>query len=259
MKRRQFVAASLLAGLTPAAFPASSRAAEKPAKELYELRFFKLASPEKAAVMEDFFQQAAIPVWNRLGIGPVGVFKMLDGKDPGLYVLLPHKSLESVVTLSAKMAADRAFLQAGAAVFDAPPKDPAYLRMQSSLLLAFDGMPKLEVPTTKDTRILQLRIYESPGLRMARRKLEMFNTAGEMAIFRRAGMTAVFFGEAIISDRMPHLVQGRSGVAEAQGPAGVPGHGFQHHQHPAPPRQGLADLSGRPTGPFFRPDPATPS
>jgi len=205
MKRRQFVAASLLAGLTPAAFPASSRAAEKPAKELYELRFFKLASPEKAAVMEDFFQQAAIPVWNRLGIGPVGVFKMLDGKDPGLYVLLPHKSLESVVTLSAKMAADRAFLQAGAAVFDAPPKDPAYLRMQSSLLLAFDGMPKLEVPTTKDTRILQLRIYESPGLWMARRKLEMFNTAGEMAIFRRAGMTAVFFGEAIISDRMPHL------------------------------------------------------
>jgi len=38
-----------------------------------------------------------------------------------------------------------------------------------------------------------------------RKKIEMFNKAGEIAIFRRVGLTPVFFGEAVIGEMRPNL------------------------------------------------------
>ena len=40
---------------------------------------------------------------------------------------------------------------------------------------------------------------------MAKRKIEMFNEGGEIALFRAAGMNPVFFGESIIGSKMPNL------------------------------------------------------
>ena len=37
------------------------------------------------------------------------------------------------------------------------------------------------------------------------KKIEMFNDAGEIAIFRRVGLHPVFFGEAVIGSKMPNL------------------------------------------------------
>ncbi|MBC8116644.1 MAG: NIPSNAP family protein, partial [Candidatus Saccharimonas sp.] len=38
----------------------------------------------------------------------------------------------------------------------------------------------------------------------ARKKIEMFNQ-GELSIFRRVGLTPVFFGEALVGARLPNL------------------------------------------------------
>jgi len=113
--------------------------------------------------------------------------------------------VESVVTATDRVMADPDYLKAGEAVLDAPITDPAYLRRESSLLVAFDAMPKLEVPTTKPTRVLQLRTYESHSVMKGRKKVEMFNKGGEIAIFRRVGMNPVFFGEALIGSKLPCL------------------------------------------------------
>ncbi|MHC4061557.1 MAG: hypothetical protein ACYSR6_08115 [Planctomycetota bacterium] len=48
--------------------------------------------------MLDYLKAAAIPAMNRIGIAPVGVFKMVEGDGLDLYVLLVHKSLKSVRT-----------------------------------------------------------------------------------------------------------------------------------------------------------------
>ena len=65
-------------------------------------------------------------------------------------------------------------------------------------------MRKLERPDTSKPRLLNLRIYESHNERAAKKKIEMFNQ-GELAIFRRVGLTLVFFGETVIGPAMPNL------------------------------------------------------
>ena len=211
MKRREFVAASCFAGLAPLGIVAeasesSDTAKSDPAKkEYYELRLYHLDPGPKEEPFHDFLRDAAIPALNRIGIGPVGVFRMLEGDDPNVYVLLPHKSAESVVTATARLMSDAEYLKAGASLLDAPLSDPAYKRIESSLMLAFDGLPKLEVPSEKESRIFQLRIYESHSVKKGQKKIEMFNAGGEIAIFRRAGMPPVFFGETLIGAKLPNL------------------------------------------------------
>jgi hypothetical protein len=69
-------------------------------------------------------------------------------------------------------------------------------------------MPVVEAPTTaaeNRPRIFELRVYESHSEPAAVRKVEMFNEGGEIAIFRKTGLTPVFFGETIIGPQMPNL------------------------------------------------------
>ncbi len=206
MKRRDFLAASCCAGVAPLTSMALAEDAEKVAeKEFYELRTYRLEAGDKAKAFADFLAEAAVPALNRIGIGPVGVFGMAEGDDPTLYVLLPHKNLESVVTSTARLLDDKEYLKAGAAVLDAPKDDPAFVRIESSLSLAFDECPEVEVPTKSESRVLQLRIYESHNAKKAKAKVDMFNAGGEIALFRKTGMPPVFFGETLVGDKFPNL------------------------------------------------------
>jgi hypothetical protein len=130
---------------------------------------------------------------------------MAEGDDAGLWVLLPHPSLESVASANTNILANERYQQAGHTVLNCPKDDPAYQRMESSLLLAFDHCPKVEIPSQKDTRVFQLRIYESHNTVKAKRKIEMFNEGGEIALFRRTGLNPVFFGESLVGGKMPNL------------------------------------------------------
>ncbi|UCG56755.1 MAG: NIPSNAP family protein, partial [Phycisphaerales bacterium] len=148
-------------------------------------------------------REVGIGAMNRIGIGPVGVFNVMYGPNsPSLYVLMVHKSLESVVTASARLLEDAEFQKAS--LTNAPLSEPGYVRFESSLMAAFSHMPKLEVPEKK-SRIFELRIYESHGIKAAKKKIEMFNQGGEIAIFRKTGLQPVFFGETLIGPKLPNL------------------------------------------------------
>jgi len=121
-----------------------------------------------------------------------------------VYVMLRHSSLWTFATATQRLLADEEFVKAGGAFLDSPATDPAYTRVESSLLMAFEGMAKVEVPTKKDSRVFQLRIYESPSVKTGQKKIEMFNV-GELAVFREVGLNPVFFGEAIAGELMPNL------------------------------------------------------
>jgi hypothetical protein len=206
MKRRDFLAASGLAASAPVFQQAI--AADKAAGERHylELRHYEFASAEKQKAFEAFLAGAFIPALNRQEIKPVGVFKDPDDTEAfGLWVLIPHTSLESVMTSNTKMLADAAFVQAGGDRLNSPQSDPDYKRFNSSLLLAFEQCSRVEIPTTKETRVFQLRIYESHNAIMAKRKIEMFNSGGEIDVFRSTGINPVFFGESIIGSKMPNL------------------------------------------------------
>ncbi|MCF7973171.1 MAG: NIPSNAP family protein [Phycisphaerae bacterium] len=183
-------------GCKPLSYSAGSR-------QCLELRHYEFADEAHQQTMVDFLAETAIPAWNRLGVSPVGVFQLADGSSTDLYVLLPHKNLKSVATTQTAWIADPE-MKAKSAVVDGPKKDPVYKRFDSALLLAFEGCPKVEVPSQAASRVLQLRIYESHNSTKAKRKIEMFNS-GEIPVFRETGLNPVFFGESLVGGKMPNL------------------------------------------------------
>ncbi len=213
MKRREFLRASVAAPALVSASPKSALGAgdekgEDTRPEYYELRLYHLRRGPQQKLMDDFLRDAALPALKRLGIGPVGVFNVMTGPDsPTLYMLIPYDSLDSFTRAPARLAADAEFLKAGASVLNVPASSPAYVRMESSLMVAFDSFPRLEVPPSaagNQLRLFELRIYESHSKKTNKKKIEMFNR-GEIQIFRRTGLRPVFFGETLVGSRMPNL------------------------------------------------------
>jgi hypothetical protein len=220
MQRRDFLGAGLAGAAAAGGLAGAAGAADGAGKQVLELRFYTLTAGAQRERFEKFLAEAAIPAWNRIGVKPVGVFAYADGKSADLIVLLPHDSAEAFVTAPARLWADEAYRKAGEAVLDAPKGEPAYQRIETCVMLAFDGIPKVEVPTTAAGRVLQLRIYESHSDLKAVKKIDMFEGGGEMALFRKVGMPPVFFGQAIGGTRMPNLTYMLSFADEAAQKAG---------------------------------------
>lgn len=159
--------------------------------------------------MDRYLGDAFLPALHRAGIENVGVFKLIATKDSLLMVLIPFHSLEQFGNLETILASDPDYLKSAREFLDAPHDRPPYDRMESILLEAFDEMPEMAVPghsTPRQERVYELRSYEGPTEAYYRRKVEMFNQGGEVAIFRKLGFQPVFFGSVISGTRMPNLM-----------------------------------------------------
>jgi hypothetical protein len=207
MDRREFHAATAVAAASPSG--KLDALAQTASRQYIELRRYHLLPGTKQRAFVAFVGDSAIPAMNRAGVGRVGAFTVVYGENaPSLLLVLTHQTLDGVVSLRDRLAADTVYARAGAAILDAPMSDPAFVRVESTLLRAFDSMPAVEPSAgagTATPRIFELRTYESHSNRAALNKLKMFN-AGEVPIFRRAGLTPVFFGETIIGSNMPNLM-----------------------------------------------------
>jgi len=213
MDRREFIGTA--AGLTIGGLASTGLGGERsPDRQLLELRLYRFASEAKRGAFEEFLARAAIPALNRAGIEPVGAFRMSPKNDPkvelpagpdGLYVLLPHRSAESMVLAVERLPSDPVFVAAARGIIDAPKTDPAFLRFESTLMRSFRECPRVEVPTRAASRVLQLRIYESHCDERALAKIAMFDDGGEIALFRRLGMHPVFFGQSLVGGKLPNL------------------------------------------------------
>ncbi len=177
-------------------------------REFYELRKYRMQSGPQTKLTDSFVADALIPALNRMGFSPVGAFRLDVGPEtPTLYVLIPGSSLEALAMVDHRLVGDAAFMKAAEPFWSAPAAQPAFVRYESSLMVAFEGWPKLTVPAstaTKGKRMFQLRTYESPTNGAHVRKVEMFHH-GEFEIFKNAGFFPVFFGDALTGERLPKL------------------------------------------------------
>ena len=210
MKRRQFLTSSIAASAFALAGKESQAqiASNGTPREFYELREYHMQTGPQTKLTDAYVAEALIPALNRLGISPVGAFTLTLGPEtPTLYVLLPSLRLETLATADLQLAQDATFIKAAEPFWNAPANQPAFVRIESSLMIAFEGRPKLKVPpVTADhgKRIFQLRSYESPSNQAHVRKVEMFNS-GEFEVFERAGFWPVFYGDVLVGPRLPKL------------------------------------------------------
>jgi len=245
MKRRQFIKSSVAASTIAAAGfeRLNATAAERASagnQEYYELRAYRLKSGGSHDLLDTYLEEAAIPGLNRLGIKPIGVFKQMERTGTpaatevvdahSLFVLIPHPTLDSFATAAAKVHADPVFQKAGAEYLHTAKSNSAFERIDSWLMLAFLGMPKLEQPAysrDKKERLFEMRTYESYSEAKAIKKVEMFNS-GEIETMHEVGLGPIFFGQALIGPALPHLTY----MLSAENAEGHKKHWGEFGKHP---------------------------
>lgn len=183
-----------------------------PAKQYYEIRVYHMATAEQVTVVDNYLKNALLPALRRNGIKTVGAFKAAGidtASNKKIYLLIPYKSLNDFAATTKKLNKDKAFTDAGrdylAATYDKPP----YSRYETILLEAFDDMPQLSVPqlsSSRAERVYELRSYEGHTEKIFENKVEMFNKGGEVALFKKLGFNAVFYGSVLSGARMPNLM-----------------------------------------------------
>jgi NIPSNAP len=214
------MAASTLAGLSTVGLNVSAAESATTGtgdREYYELRGYRLKPGAKHDLLDAYIEKAAIPTLNRLGVKPVGVFVQQErpgAPDPSeirdwstVWVLRTFPSLEVFAQATTRLSADPEYQKAGAEYLSSPKNNPAFERIDSWFMLAFAGLPKIELPAycrEKKERMFELRTYESFSEVKAIKKVEMFN-AGEIDTMREVGLGPIFYGQALIGSNLPHL------------------------------------------------------
>ena len=196
---RVFVALAALAG-------ASASAAE-----YYDLRIYEFRTAESAGLFDAAMESIGVGGLKDAGATTVGVFKrkVEEGKEATheRYLLLAGEDLEALVALASLDVEAETDDGAVKKYFSKPKNDPAYTRIESTLLAAFSEFPKLVDPDGDGAgeRYFELRTYESHDELKAQLKVEMFNEGGEIGIFKDTGLRGVFFGAGLIGTDLPKL------------------------------------------------------
>lgn len=173
-----------------------------------ELRKFVLRRGLMPERFNEYFGRAAMPALNRLGCFPVGLLHVLVGpENPSALAVIPHASEVSALSAWDRLKSDPDYRREAASFLNAPPDNPAFLKVETIILKAFPSMQQIAISggtSPTDPRIFELRRYESHGEAAADSKVRMFEE-GEIALFRKVGLRPVFFGKTLSGAPMPSL------------------------------------------------------
>lgn len=204
MKRRDFIQRSVLTTAALGGVSAAQAGSDQSKnKEYYEFRVYRMARSGQGA-LDKYLSGVLIPAMNKAGVKNIGVFSELGKSEPAnLYVLIPYTSLSDLVSIRSFLEQDNEFRKASEEYDRLPVEQAAYARYDSSLMIAFDGWPRIVVPPA-GPRLFELRTYEGYSEDAVRRKIRMFNLS-EFEIFNRVKLNSVFFGENLVGKNLPSL------------------------------------------------------
>jgi hypothetical protein len=152
-----------------------------------------------------FLEKRAMPLWEKHGFGPVGVFTVDVGAHiPAVLFMRVYSSLADRQLVWSRLSADPAW---GAAVADLEKDGPAFFREDSMLLLSTAFSPPIKPTAAADPahKLYELRIYESPTWRQLENLHERF-AGGEIDLFHKSGIHPVFYADTIIGPNQPNMI-----------------------------------------------------
>ncbi|MEO6038906.1 MAG: NIPSNAP family protein, partial [Saprospiraceae bacterium] len=181
--------------------------------DYYELRTYHLQNKTQEQSIDHYLQQAFLPTLHRAGWKHIGVFKPLDADTANagklLFVLLPARSLEALAGIPQILQNDPLYATAAPDYQLADNDHPPYQRLEISWLSAFSGHLQLEVPniqTPRNERLYEIRSYESATEKLHLNKVQMFNAADEIGLFKKLDFHAMFYASVLSGAHMPNLV-----------------------------------------------------
>ncbi|WP_027078439.1 NIPSNAP family protein [Maribacter antarcticus] len=181
-------------------------------KEYYQLKTYTVKNKMQEQLVDTYLEKAFLPTLKRYGLNSVGVFKLHNDafvKADKIYVFIPFTSLLQFEALEDFLLKDKAHLTDGEPYLQAAHNKAPYERINSVLMRAFTGMPKMipvKIEGPRAMRVYELRSYESPTEVTYKNKVHMFNQGGEVALFNSLGFNAVFYAEVISGNAMPNLM-----------------------------------------------------
>lgn len=193
-------------------FTVNALAKGKTKQEYYQLETYYFATPQQEALIDQYLEKAYLPALHGYGIKNIGVFKPIANDTAvtkSVYVLIAFNSWKQVLEITEKLQTNQDYKANGSAFLGAAFDSPSFKRKEISLVKAFSMAPKMALPALTAPlaeRVYELRSYESASDNLYRNKVQMFNEGGEVALFKRLGFNAIFYGDVVAGAKMPNLV-----------------------------------------------------
>ena len=210
MKRRKFIQSTVIASAVATALPFSKTISQEmpfkgleSEKELYELRTYELRFGGNQKLLIDYLYKVFQPALKRIGVNHFMIFEELGNSNPTkLRVLISFPNI-SVYLRAQDLFSDSNYAIEAEEYHNLSPEQAIYNRFSSSLLLAFDGMPKI-IDSVEGASLYELRTYEGFSEDAVKRKIKMFNKE-EIQLFLKTNLHPVFFGEMLAGPYRPCL------------------------------------------------------
>ncbi len=202
----------LLFAIPVMVFSMTSATPKPTPKDFYQIKVYGLSTNEQVAHVDDFLQHAYLPALHRQGISDIGVFKNIGidtAAQKKIFVWISMHSLEQLSMLEDALDSDAAYQKNAYTYLTASYTAPAYDRFETIVLRAFDKLPHFKKPALAgeiSQRVYELRSYEASSETYYKKKVEMFNAGGEVALFARLKFNAVFYAEVLAGSHMPNLM-----------------------------------------------------
>ena len=207
MKRRKFIQAASLTSAVPLSMTFGKASATPPpaeGKELYELRTYEVKFGSNQSLLVSYLKDVLQPALKRTGVNHFILFREYGMSNPSnLHVLISFPTA-AIYLAAQNLQTDQTYVSAAQEYDNIPADRPLFNRYSSSLLLAFDGLPKMNNPVD-GAALFELRTYEGYSEDATRRKIGMFNNE-ELDLFYKTGLHPVFFGDMISGPYRPSLV-----------------------------------------------------
>ena len=182
--------------------------ADPPGKDLYQIKIYHFKTNEQQEQIDRYLKEAYLPALHRAGIKNAGVFIPFANDTAAiksLYLFIPYPSLKTFMKIDKQLQKDAAYNEAAKNFKNAPSDHPAYERIESILLEAFEGQKHVVLPSKKEGTVFELRSYESPTDNLYEKKTGMFEN-GEIELFKKLDFQTVFYAKVISGSHMPNFM-----------------------------------------------------
>jgi len=208
--RREFilkevpVAALGVAAALQSDSPARATEAEERPVAYFESQTYRLQIGPEVGRLLGWLEKSALPILQKSGAGPVGVFTVEVGpSNPAVLVLIHYSNLAQLEAAKFRLSESADW---GTALTELEAAGEPFYRLDSVLLRATSFCPPLTsaVPGESGHKLFELRIYESPTQKQLGLLHEWF--AGSVIdLFHLNGIHPVLYADTVVGPNQPNM------------------------------------------------------